>query len=127
MVDREPESIEPESTNLAKSASLLNARLLKVSSIVDVQEIPDPDETRSTRSTGSSRKTSRSMPATVSGVKRPRNVTPVSTKVIDDADEPRSSPAVRQPSRANSTILEGKVILEGKENDRQILGDIDNV
>jgi hypothetical protein len=53
------------------------------------------------------------------GTKRPRIVTPASSKVIDGEDELRSSPSVRKVSRGSTR--------DGKENERTILGGIENV
>lgn len=50
------------------------------------------------------------------GTKRPRVVTPAAAKVIDDEDEPRSSPSIRKASR-NSVKQDGE---------RVILGEIEN-
>jgi len=50
------------------------------------------------------------------GLKRQRVVTPASTKVIDDEDEPRSSPALRKVSRASTN----------KDAERRVLGEIEN-
>ncbi|KAL2072570.1 hypothetical protein VTL71DRAFT_11913 [Oculimacula yallundae] len=55
-----------------------------------------------------------------SGTKRQRVVTPAAAKVIDDEDEPRSSPSIRKVSQAS-------IRTEGKENDRVVLGGIDNI
>ncbi|KAM3065999.1 hypothetical protein ACMFMF_010621 [Clarireedia jacksonii] len=55
----------------------------------------------------------------ITGTKRQRNVTPASSKVIDDEDEPRSSPSLRKVSRQSKQ--------EGKEGDRRILSGIENV
>jgi hypothetical protein len=50
------------------------------------------------------------------GLKRQRVVTPASAKVIDDEDEPRSSPALRKVSRASTN----------KDVERRVLGEIEN-
>lgn len=55
-----------------------------------------------------------------SGTKRQRVVTPAAAKVIDDEDEPRSSPSIRKASQASARI-------DGKENERVPLGGIENV
>jgi hypothetical protein len=55
----------------------------------------------------------------ITGTKRQRNVTPASSKVIDDEDEPRSSPSLRKVSRQSKQ--------EGKEGDRRALSGIENV
>ncbi|KAH7417327.1 hypothetical protein BKA64DRAFT_297498 [Cadophora sp. MPI-SDFR-AT-0126] len=55
-----------------------------------------------------------------SGTKRQRVVTPAAAKVIDDEDEPRSSPSIRKASQASTRT-------DGKENDRVVLGGIENV
>ncbi|KAH7364171.1 hypothetical protein BKA65DRAFT_572413 [Rhexocercosporidium sp. MPI-PUGE-AT-0058] len=55
-----------------------------------------------------------------SGTKRQRVVTPAAAKVIDDEDEPRSSPSIRKPSQASTRT-------DGKENERVVLGGIENV
>jgi len=56
---------------------------------------------------------------TAAGTKRARVVTPASAKVIDDEDEPRSSPAVRKASRASTS--------GGKENERRVFSGLENV
>lgn len=55
-----------------------------------------------------------------SGTKRQRVVTPAAAKVIDDEDEPRSSPSIRKASQASART-------DGKENDRVVLGGIENI
>ncbi|KAK0126460.1 hypothetical protein ONS95_008058 [Cadophora gregata] len=55
-----------------------------------------------------------------SGTKRQRVVTPAAAKVIDDEDEPRSSPSIRKASQASARA-------ENKEKDRVVLGGIENV
>ncbi|PMD51800.1 uncharacterized protein K444DRAFT_647793 [Hyaloscypha bicolor E] len=57
---------------------------------------------------------------TNSGTKRQRIITPAAAKVIDDADEPRTSPSFRKTSL-------GTTKQESDENDRKILGPIENV
>jgi hypothetical protein len=42
------------------------------------------------------------IPATNSGTKRQRVITPAAAKAIDDEDEPRSSPSTRKVSRASA-------------------------
>jgi len=56
------------------------------------------------------------------GAKRQRIVTPAAAKVIDDEDEPRASPSTRKTS-VGSMKQEGT----GKENERRVLGGIENV
>ncbi|KAE8452158.1 hypothetical protein EG329_001625 [Mollisiaceae sp. DMI_Dod_QoI] len=53
------------------------------------------------------------------GTKRSRVVTPAAAKVIDDEDEPRTSPSLRNVSRSTKQ--------DGRESERKILGEIDNV
>lgn len=56
------------------------------------------------------------------GMKRPRVMTPASTKVIDGEDEPTRSPTnSRKVSRAASTKP------DGRENDKRVFSSIDNV
>lgn len=55
----------------------------------------------------------------ITGTKRQRNVTPASSKVIDDEDEPRSSPSLRKVSRQSKQ--------DAKEGDRRVLSGIANV
>jgi len=55
-----------------------------------------------------------------SGIKRQRVVTPAAAKVIDDEDEPRPSPSIRKASQASART-------DGKENDRVVLGGIENI
>ncbi len=57
---------------------------------------------------------------TTSGTKRQRVVTPAAAKVIDDEDEPRTSPFIRKTSL-------GSTKQDGKENERKVLGGIENV
>jgi hypothetical protein len=57
---------------------------------------------------------------TNSGTKRQRIITPAAAKAIDDADEPRTSPSFRKTSL-------GTTKQESDENDRKILGPIENV
>lgn len=71
-----------------------------------------------------------------SGTKRQRVVTPAAAKVIDDEDEPRTSPSIRKTS-LGSTKQDGKendrklsvgsTKQDGKENERKVLGGIENV
>ena len=63
---------------------------------------------------------SQPMNTTNSGTKRQGFVTPAAAKVIDDEDEPRSSPSIRKTSL-------GSTKQDGKENDRKVLGGIENV
>lgn len=65
------------------------------------------------------RKTSQAYSTTSSGAKRQRVVTPVSTKVIDVEDEPRSSPTSRKISRST--------IPENGEGEKKVLGEIENI
>ncbi|KAF4635493.1 hypothetical protein G7Y89_g2592 [Cudoniella acicularis] len=58
--------------------------------------------------------------ASNSGNKRQRVVTPAASKVIDDEDEPRTSPNLRKIS--NKTVKQ-----EPKENERRVLGGIENI
>ncbi|PQE31591.1 hypothetical protein CJF32_00010467 [Rutstroemia sp. NJR-2017a WRK4] len=70
--------------------------------------------------TNNMRRTSHPFTATnITGTKRQRNVTPASSKVIDDEDEPRSSPSLRKVLRQSKQ--------EGKEGDRRALSGIENV
>ncbi|CZT08402.1 uncharacterized protein RCO7_08225 [Rhynchosporium graminicola] len=55
-----------------------------------------------------------------SGTKRQRVVTPAAAKVIDEEDEPRSSPSLRKASQASART-------DGRENERVVLGGIENV
>ncbi|TVY37946.1 hypothetical protein LSUB1_G003161 [Lachnellula subtilissima] len=55
-----------------------------------------------------------------SGIKRQRVITPAASKVIDDEDEPRSSPSIRKVS-----VRVAKQ--DSKEGERKILGGIENV
>jgi hypothetical protein len=57
---------------------------------------------------------------TNSGTKRQRIITPAAAKVIDDADEPRTSPSFRKTSLGTTKQM-------SDENDRKILGPIENV
>ena len=47
-------------------------------------------------------------------------MTPAAAKVIDDEDEPRPSPSIRKASQASART-------DGKENDRVVLGGIENI
>lgn len=49
------------------------------------------------------------------GTKRSRVVTPAAAKVIDDEDEPRTSPSLRKASRTS-------IKQDGKENERRVSG-----
>jgi len=55
-----------------------------------------------------------------SSIKRQRIVTPAASKVIDDEDEPQSSPSLRKVSARNTKQ-------DAKEGERKILGGIENV
>ncbi|TVY90248.1 hypothetical protein LAWI1_G002499 [Lachnellula willkommii] len=55
-----------------------------------------------------------------SGIKRQRVITPAASKVIDDEDEPRSSPSIRKVS-----VRVPKQ--DSKEGERKVLGGIENV
>ncbi len=57
---------------------------------------------------------------TTSGTKRQRVVTPAASKVIDNEDEPRTSPSIRMRSL-------GSTKQDVKENERKVLGGIENV
>ncbi|ESZ99513.1 hypothetical protein SBOR_0078 [Sclerotinia borealis F-4128] len=59
----------------------------------------------------------------VMGTKRQRNVTPASSKAIDDEDEPRSSPSLRRVSRQSNASGNGR----GKDSDRRVLSGVENV
>lgn len=73
---------------------------------------------------GSTRRSSHLFTSTnVMGTKRQRNVTPASSKAIDDEDEPRSSPSLRKASRQSNASGIGK----GKESERRVLSVVDNV
>jgi hypothetical protein len=71
-----------------------------------------------------------------SGTERQRVVTPAAAKMIDDEDEPRTSPSITKTS-LGSTKQDGiendrKVSLGstkqgGKGNDRKVLGGIENI
>lgn len=54
-----------------------------------------------------------------SGTKRSRVVTPAAIKAIDDEDEPRASPSIRQASL-------GTVKQENREPERKVLGEIEH-
>lgn len=54
------------------------------------------------------------------GTKRQRVITPAAAKVIDDEDEPRTSPSIRKTSL-------GSMKQDGKGNERKVLGGIENV
>jgi hypothetical protein len=54
------------------------------------------------------------------GNKRQRVITPAASKVIDDEDEPRSSPALRKFSERSNKQ-------DPKEGERSVLGDIENI
>ncbi|KAH6709222.1 hypothetical protein BKA61DRAFT_678120 [Leptodontidium sp. MPI-SDFR-AT-0119] len=66
------------------------------------------------------RRASQPFTTTNSGTKRQRVVTPAAAKVIDDEDEPRSSPSIRKASQASTRT-------DGKEKERVVLGGIENV
>ena len=67
------------------------------------------------------RKFSNAIPtANNSGTKKQRIVTPAAAKAIDDEDEPRTSPSIRKTSL-------GSTKQEAEENDRKVLGAIENV
>ncbi|KAG9238660.1 hypothetical protein BJ875DRAFT_367344 [Amylocarpus encephaloides] len=69
-----------------------------------------------------SRKASQPFQASIHGAnKRQRVVTPAASKVIDDEDEPRSSPSIRKTS---NRIMGSQ---QNKDGDRRILGRLDNV
>lgn len=59
---------------------------------------------------GSTRRSSLFTSTNVMGTKRQRNVTPASSKAIDDEDEPRSSPSLRKVSRQSNASGSGKVM-----------------
>ncbi|KUJ22447.1 uncharacterized protein LY89DRAFT_762652 [Mollisia scopiformis] len=54
------------------------------------------------------------------GTKRSRVVTPASAKVIDDEDEPRTSPSLRKASR-------GSVKQDDKENERRVYSGVETI
>jgi hypothetical protein len=58
-------------------------------------------------------------PTNSTGTKRQRVVTPAASKVIDDEDEPRSSPSLRKTSLGSAKDF--------KEGERKILGGIENM
>jgi hypothetical protein len=71
-----------------------------------------------------------------SGTKRQRVVTPAAAKVIDDEDEPRTSPSIRKTSLGstkqdgkenNRKVSIGSTKQDSKENERKVLGGIENV
>ncbi|APA09213.1 hypothetical protein SS1G_14270 [Sclerotinia sclerotiorum 1980 UF-70] len=59
----------------------------------------------------------------VMGTKRQRNVTPASSKAIDDEDEPRSSPSLRKASRQSNASGHSR----GKDSERAVLSAVDNI
>ncbi|KAF7870070.1 uncharacterized protein EAF02_009260 [Botrytis sinoallii] len=76
-----------------------------------------------TASDGSTRRTSNLFTSTNAiGTKRQRNVTPASSKAIDDEDEPRSSPSLRKVSRQSNASGNGR----GKDAERRVLSTVDN-
>ena len=69
---------------------------------------------------GAIRKVAQPFPGPSSGPKRQRIVTPAASKVIDDEDEPRSSPSLRKLSRGN-------IKQDDNESERPVLLGIENV
>lgn len=87
-----------------------------------LSEITGPNNQR-TASDGSTRRTSNLFTSTNAiGTKRQRNVTPASSKAIDDEDEPRSSPSLRKASRQSNASGNGR----GKDIERRVLSNVDN-
>ena len=87
----------------------------------NVQSSPHGADLNSTGYEGVARKVSQQFSTTaVNGIKRPRVVTPAASKVIDDEDEPRTSPSLRMASR-------GSAKQEGKEVERRVLSGIENI
>lgn len=85
-------------------------------------EITGPNNQR-TASDGSTRRASNLFTSTNAvGTKRQRNVTPASSKAIDDEDEPRSSPSLRKVSRQSNASGNGR----GKDIERRVLSTVDN-
>ncbi|KAI9642218.1 hypothetical protein NHQ30_009020 [Ciborinia camelliae] len=74
-------------------------------------------------SDGSTRRSSLFTSTNVMGTKRQRNVTPASSKAIDDEDEPRSSPSLRKVSRQSNASGNGK----GKDEERRVPSGLENV
>ncbi|KAF5875386.1 uncharacterized protein Bfra_003840 [Botrytis fragariae] len=76
-----------------------------------------------TTSDGSTKRTSNLFTSTNAiGTKRQRNVTPASSKAIDDEDEPRSSPSLRKVSRQSNASGNGR----GKDVERRVFSTVDN-
>lgn len=74
------------------------------------------------------RRVSQPFTTTHSGNKRQRVVTPAAVKAIDDEDEPgRSSPSRATSISMRKTSQASTRTAENKENERIVLGDIENV
>lgn len=70
---------------------------------------------------GISRKVSQQIATEInSGNKRQRVIAPAASKVIDDEDEPRSSPSLRKISSKSTKQ-------DSKENERRVLSGIENI
>ncbi|RAL66920.1 hypothetical protein DID88_007702 [Monilinia fructigena] len=76
---------------------------------------------------GSTRRSSLFTSTNVMGTKRQRNVTPASSKAIDDEDEPRSSPSLRKVSRQSNASGNGNGNGKGNDSERRVLSGLENV
>ncbi|KAG4027348.1 hypothetical protein MFRU_031g00950 [Monilinia fructicola] len=76
---------------------------------------------------GSTRRSSLFTSTNVMGTKRQRNVTPASSKAIDDEDEPRSSPSLRKVSRQSNASGNGSGNGKGNDSERRVLSGLENV
>jgi hypothetical protein len=86
-----------------------------------VQPSPLTENVNTAENEGVSRKTSLQIAIEFNGGnKRQRVITPAASKVIDDEDEPRSSPSLRK-------IAERSTKQDTKEGERSVLGGIENI